>query len=220
VSALARPPAGGAPFRGENPAPRQEEGPAGECVRLLGVQVGAVAPLAAPDGDRRPAVPSGIVKRPVAGPVAISALGLAGDEQADPTVHGGLEKAVYAHPSEHYAFWRACTGRADLHWGALGENLTLAGLLETGVWIGDALHIGSAVLLVADPRRPCEKLARHLGVPTVGREMVLRGISGWYLRVLAPGFVRAGDPVRLVPGPRTLSLAERQRQMFRPADLR
>jgi MOSC domain-containing protein YiiM len=186
-------------------------------VRVLGVQTGRVAPLPAPDGAP---VPSAIVKRGVPGAVAVSALGLAGDEQADPTVHGGLEKAVYAYPAEHYAFWRALTRRPDLGFGGLGENLTLQGLVEPEVWIGDEFHIGGCVLAVSAPRRLCEKLNRWLGCATAGREMVLRGHTGWCLRVLQPGFVQAGDAVRVLPGPRTLSLAERQGQMFRRADLR
>jgi MOSC domain-containing protein YiiM len=109
-------------------------------LRLLSVQVGRVAPLSI--GDQR--VMSGIRKRAVAGPVAVEALGLAGDEQADLTVHGGLAKAVYAYPTEHYGFWRErrrTLGLADdLPNGSLGENLTVQGLLESELFVGDVLR--------------------------------------------------------------------------------
>jgi MOSC domain-containing protein YiiM len=189
-------------------------------MQVLGVQTGRVAlllPVAA-EGDVT-AVPSAIVKRAVPGSVLVGPLGLAGDEQADPTVHGGLEKAVYAYPSEHYAFWREHTGRPDLPYGALGENLTLSGLVETELWLGDILAIGSCVFAVSRPREPCGKLARHLDSRTAGREMIRRGITGWYLEVVQPGSLQAGDGVTLTPGPRRMSLAERQRQIKRaPGD--
>lgn len=189
-------------------------------MKLLAVQAGRVAPLLprAAEGDV-PAVPSAIVKTAVSGPVLVGPLGLAGDEQADPTVHGGLEKAVYAYPSEHYAFWREHTGRPDLPFGALGENLTLSGLVETELWLGDVLAIGSCVFAVTRPREPCGKLARHLDSRTAGREMVRRGMTGWYLEVVQPGSLEAGDAVKLAAGPRRMSLTERQRQIKRaPGD--
>lgn len=195
-------------------------GGAGDRRFLRGVQAGRVAPLTAREADALPPVPSAIVKRPLAGIVAVGPLGVAGDEQADPSVHGGIEKAVYAYLSEHYEFWRELLGVPHLPFGALGENLTLEGLVESDVWIGDELHVGSCVLAVAGPRRPCEKLNRHLSCPVAGREMVRRGLTGWYLRVDVAGGLQTGDAVRLVPGPRSVSLTERQRKMLRSADLR
>jgi MOSC domain-containing protein YiiM len=195
--------------------------------RLLGIQTGRVAPLSV--GGELPRVLSGIKKTPVSTldnplPVIVGRLGLAGDEQSDLTVHGGLEKAVYAYPVEHYAFWNAHRretdpGATDLAPGGLGENLLLQGLTEADVHIGDELAIGDCRLVVESPRRPCEKFNLHLGSRTAARAMVQSGFSGWYLSVATGGALRAGDTVTLVPGPRLVSLVERQRQMFRRADL-
>ena len=185
-------------------------------MKLLGVQTGRVAPLLATtaEGDFV-AVPSAIVKRTVSGPVSVGRLGVEGDEQADLTVHGGIEKAVYAYPSEHYAFWRKLTGRPDLPFGALGENLTVSGLLEADLWIGDALSIGTCELVVTRPRQPCPKLNRHLGFRTASKEMLQHGATGWYLEVTEPGRLEAGQAVLLTPGPRRITLAERLRQIRR-----
>lgn len=190
--------------------------------RVLSVNIGRVAPLTM--GERT--VMSGIVKRAVDGPVPVRALGLAGDEQADPTVHGGLAKAVYMYPAEHYAFWNtvhhqvrhATAGlRADglipydtasvLPWGACGENLTVAGLAEADLYIGDVLRIGSAELVVTSPRIPCDKFNAVMGTNQAVRLMVRSGYCGWYLEVRTPGTLAAGDGITLHPGERDRSLS-------------
>lgn len=198
-----------------------------DAPRLIGIQVGRVAPLTIVRGPSDIAtVPSGIRKQPVSTldtrtPVAVGRLGLAGDEQSDLTVHGGLAKAVYAYPSEHYGFWQERLGlAAPLPAGAFGENLTLCGLLESELWIGDELHFADCVLAVESPRRPCYKLNAVLGSDLAGKLMVEHGLTGWYLSVLATGSLRAGERCRVIAGPRQVSLAERQRQMTRPVDRR
>jgi MOSC domain-containing protein YiiM len=164
-----------------------------------------------------------IHKTPVDGPVAVSALGLQGDEQADLSVHGGLEKAVYAYPAEHYEFWRDARQRAgvggidtQLSHGAIGENLTLHGLLETDVWVGDVLRFAHCVLRVSQPREPCYKFNAAMGFNTAVKEMALSGFCGFYLSVDEPGTVQAGEPFELLRGPRRVSVPERfQARMFK-----
>src|SRR5262245_4956301 len=107
-------------------------------------------------------VKTSIFKSPKPGPVSVSRLNLSGDEQSDLSVHGGLEKAIYAYPAEHYAFWREELPDLDLSWGAFGENLTIEGLLERTVHIGDTLQMGSATFAVTQPRLPCFKLGLRM----------------------------------------------------------
>ncbi|OGB01662.1 MAG: sulfurase [Burkholderiales bacterium RIFCSPHIGHO2_12_FULL_69_20] len=159
-----------------------------------------------------------IGKQPVAGPVAIGALGLAGDEQADPTVHGGLSKAVYAYPVLHYPFWQTVRAQAkvaapdaELPHGFLGENLTIEGLDESKLWIGDRLRLPSGcTLAVTEPRRPCFKFNAVMGFAQASKLMNQSGYCGSYLAVMQPGTVQAGDAVELIPGPREVNL----RQLF------
>lgn len=155
------------------------------------VNVGLPRPL---DVGRR-TVLSGIVKAPVAGRVAVSPTNLDGDAQADLTVHGGVDKAVYAYPLEHYAHWRTALGRTDMEPGHFGENLTTEGLLEDEVRVGDVLRAGSALLEVSQPRVPCFKLAARMGDPGFARPFLRSGRVGFYLRVLEPGELGAGDAV-------------------------
>lgn len=180
--------------------------------RVLSVNVGQAQPLQI--GER--SVTSAIGKRPVAGPVACRPLGLDGDEQADLSVHGGLPKAVYAYPSEHLPVWRTVRAQAKVAgWqdevppGLLGENLTLAGLTEGEIWIGDRWHFPSGlILVVSEPRRPCDKLNAALGFNQAVKMMVQSGYCGTYLAVHTPGTVQAGDVFEVVPGLRELSLVE------------
>jgi len=175
-------------------------------LRLLGLQVGRVASLTA--GDRQ--VMSGIHKRSASGPVAVGALGLAGDEQADPTVHGGLAKAVYAYPIEHYAFWREqrrALGLSDeLPYGSLGENLTVQGVLEESLYVGDTLRFSDCELRVTELRRPCFKFAAFFGDPLAPKKMVQTGFCGFYLAVDRAGCIEAGQEFELVEGPRETPL--------------
>lgn len=157
-----------------------------------------------------------IHKTAVFGPVAVKPLGLQGDEQADPSVHGGLDKAVYAYPAEHYAFWREArrqAGVADiddaLPFGSMGENLTLSGLLETDVWVGDVLRFPQCVLRVSQPREPCYKFNAAMGFNTAVKTMGQSGFCGFYLSVDEAGSVQAGEAFELVPGPRQLSIPQR-----------
>lgn len=158
---------------------------------------------------------SAIGKRPVDGAVAVRPLGLDGDEQADLSVHGGTSKAVYAYPSEHYRFWQTVRAQARVSlWnetlapGALGENLTLEGVTEERLWIGDRLRLPGCVLVVSEPRYPCQKFAAAMGFGQAARLMVQSGFCGAYLAVLEPGHVRAGDQGELVAGPREVGLRE------------
>jgi MOSC domain-containing protein YiiM len=173
-------------------------------MQVLGVQVGAVQPLQV--GAQR--VMSGIRKLAVRGPVAVSALGLAGDEQADLTVHGGLSKAVYAYPVEHYAFWRehrrALGLSTDLPYGSLGENLTLSGVLEASLYVGDQLRFPDCLLRVTQPRGPCYKLNAAMGDPTAVRTMAQSGLSGFCLAVDVPGSLQTGQAFEVIAGPREM----------------
>lgn len=158
---------------------------------------------------------SAIGKAPLAGVVAVGALGFAGDEQADPTVHGGLAKAVYAYPMEHLPFWteqRRSHGVSlfdeTLGPGFMGENLSIEGLLENEVWIGDELLLPDCVLRVTAPREPCYKFNAVMGLNTAGRLMVQQACPGFYLAVAQPGSIEAGQTFSLRPGRRGLSVRE------------
>jgi MOSC domain-containing protein YiiM len=166
-------------------------------INLHSVQVGRIAPLG-PDG-----VPSGFVKRPMPGRVDVAALGLTGDQQADLTVHGGPEKAVYGYALRHYPDWQAeyPDHGERLVPGAFGENLTIDGLVEDEICVGDVHRIGSALLQVCQPRQPCFKLALHFADNRLPKAMVRSGRAGWYYRVIEPGSLGAGDAVQLVDRP-------------------
>lgn len=178
---------------------------------MRSVNVGIARPLMA--GGRR--VLSGIGKQAASGPVAVARLGLAGDEQADLSVHGGLDKAVYACPAEHSAFWQARRQEhgvslfdEGLPGGFVGENLSLQGLLEPQVWVGDELHFPACVLRVTAPREPCFKFNAIMGYAQAARDMVLTGRSGFYLAVDVPGTIEAGQAFTLVPGRRALGITQ------------
>ena len=154
-------------------------------------------------------VTTGIFKEPVDGPVSIDTLNLAGDRQADLTVHGGAEKAVYAYPMEHYEYWQRELPDLALPWGKFGENLTTEGLLEDSVCIGDRLRVGSAVLMVRQPRVPCYKLALKFGRDDIIERFLHSGRSGFYFSVSKPGEVSAGARVEIVSrDPHQVSVAD------------
>ena len=164
------------------------------------------------DGRR---VLTAIGKRSVDGPVAVQRLGLEGDEQADLTVHGGIGKAVYAYPHEHYAFWQTVRAQAQVSlWdeplppGSLGENLTVEGLLEDRLWIGDRLRLPNCVLAVSEPRFPCFKFNAAMGFKHAAKLMTQSGYCGAYLAVIEPGSVAAGDAIDMLPGQREVNLRE------------
>jgi len=165
--------------------------------QVSSVQIGAVAPLG-PDG-----VPSGFVKRPVTGLVEARALGLVGDAQADLRVHGGPDKAVYGYALSNYGAWAADFPEHGwrLRAGAFGENLTIDGVAESDLCVGDVHQIGSTLLQVCQPRQPCFKLALRFEDPRLPPAMVMNGRAGWYYRVLTPGALAAGDAVRLFERP-------------------
>jgi MOSC domain-containing protein YiiM len=142
-------------------------------------------------------VRTAIFKDPVAGPVAIRGVNLEGDAQADLTVHGGPDKAVYAYPSEHYPDWQAIVGR-DLAPGAFGENLTTDGLLEDRVHIGDEFRVGTARLVVTQPRMPCYKLGLRFGDSGMIKTFLKAGRPGIYFGIVEEGVVAPGDPVEQV----------------------
>jgi len=161
--------------------------------RVSSIQVGQVAPL----GPR--GVPSGFVKDRVEGAIHAGSLGLSGDAQADLTVHGGPEKAVYGYALSSYDAWRKdFTEHAGLlQPGGLGENLTIGGQDETSVCIGDIVRIGGAVLQVTQPRQPCFKFALRFADNRMPRAMIRNGLCGWYYRVREPGVLTPDDSVIL-----------------------
>ncbi len=143
-------------------------------------------------------VVTGIFKEAVEGRVRVKRLNLDGDRQADLTVHGGPEKAVYAYPAEYYAFWREQFPEMELPWGMFGENLTVAGLLDGTVYIGDRFQIGSAHLVVTQPRLPCYKLGLKFRRDDILKRFLQSGLTGFYFAVLEEGEVAAGDPISLL----------------------
>lgn len=144
---------------------------------------------------------TGIFKELVSGPVMVRRLNLEGDGQADLTVHGGPDKAVYAYPVEHYPSWQTELEMPELTNGAFGENLTVEGALEADVAIGDVHRIGSAVLQVSQPRFPCWKLQRKWQRMDLPTRLIRSGRTGWYYRVLEEGTIEAGDEVERVARP-------------------
>lgn len=141
------------------------------------------------------AITTSIFKSPVSGRVRVNRTNLADDEQSDLTVHGGVDKAVYVYPSEHYSFWREQLPDFPLPWGAFGENLTTDGLLENGTHIGDRLRIGSAEFAVTQPRMPCYKLGVRFDRADMVKMFLGSGRSGFYLKVVEEGEIGSGDAV-------------------------
>lgn len=166
-------------------------------IRLHSVQTGRIAPLG-PDN-----VPSGYVKRPIDGRARVEATGLAGDEIADLSVHGGPEKAIYGYALLHYASWATEQPHLidRLQPGAFGENLTIDGLAETDICLGDVHRIGTALLQVCQPRQPCFKFALFFGDKRMPRAMARTGRAGWYYRVIENGELGPGDTITLIDRP-------------------
>jgi len=189
-----------------------------EIASVLSINVGLSRPLDVGAASRGLSVESGIVKRTVSSvvepsPTELGRLGFVGDEQADLSVHGGLDKAVYLYPFEHYDWWKRKRAEAGvtheddpLPFGFLGENLTTSGLMENHLWIGDRLVIGDVELKVEAPRNPCFKLNAVMGYRSAVRHMLLSGRSGVYLSVVKSGVLRAGMPIHIVPGQREESI--------------
>lgn len=165
--------------------------------RVASIHVGKVAPLG-PDG-----VPSGFVKHGVSGAVNVVPLGIVGDEQADLRVHGGPDKAVYAYASAHYAAWRRDYPQHAnlLVAGGLGENLSIDGMTEAELCVGDVHAIGTTRMQVCQPRQPCIKFALRFGDVLMPGAMRRNGRSGWYYRILIPGVISPGDRVEVLERP-------------------
>jgi len=143
-------------------------------------------------------VSTGIFKEPVAGRVVLRTLNLDGDRQADLSVHGGPSKAVYVYPSEHYGYWKRELPEMKLPWGMFGENFTTAGLFESELNIGDKFRVGSAVVMVTEPRMPCYKLGIKFGRPDIVKRFLASERTGFYFAVLQEGEVGVGDPIELI----------------------
>ena len=144
-------------------------------------------------------ITTAIFKDPVKGPIMLRKLNLDGDKQADLTVHGGIDKAVYSYPAEHYDYWRKQFPNMDLVWGMFGENFTTEGLMEDAVNVGDQFQIGSAAKLVAtQPRMPCYKLGVRFGRMDVIKRFMASRRPGIYFKVLQEGEVETGDKIKII----------------------
>jgi MOSC domain-containing protein YiiM len=196
-------------------------------MHILSVNRGKVTPLFVSESGVTQSVISGIRKQSVDYPVQVRKLGIEGDEHADLTVHGGLEKAVYLYPHEHYAFWEkthleALKKSIQLAPGAMGENLTTIGITENDLWVGDRLKIGEVLLEVTEPRAPCYKFAARMGFRHAVKNMLQSGFTGVYLKVIQQGSMEAKANITLLPGSREVSIADingrrlrgRQRDLF------
>ena len=198
------------------------------AIRLETISAGLAKPLWIRDGEDLRTVISAINKTPVSTiiqphTIEVTATGVVGDEQADPQVHGGTEKALYMYPKEHYPFWSSLISEAkgqSLHLahGYLGENLTVSGISEHDVYVGDRLRIGAIECVVTKLREPCYKFTAKTGVATAAKAMIQSARSGWYLRVLQVGFIQAGDAITIIPGPRECSIAQQNRTLLQRGD--
>jgi MOSC domain-containing protein YiiM len=162
-------------------------------MKLLSVSVGLPREI---EWKGKP-VRTSIFKTPITGRIPVTKLNLKGDQQSDLSVHGGVDKAVYTYPSEHYAFWHQQLPEVDLPWGAFGENFTTEGLDE-GTHIGDRFRIGSAEFAVTQPRMPCFKLGIRFSNPAIIKQFLRSGRTGFYFSVLVEGEVAAGDSIEFI----------------------
>jgi MOSC domain-containing protein YiiM len=163
-------------------------------MRVVSLNVGLPRSVPYKSGE----VATGIFKSAVAGPRMLRRLNLDGDGQADLENHGGVAKALYAYPSEHYEFWRKELPGMELPWGIFGENLTTEGLKEEDAGIGDHYRIGRAVVMVRQPRIPCYKLGVRFGRDDMAKRFLASGRSGIYFSVVEEGLVSAGDTIERI----------------------
>lgn len=184
-------------------------------MRVISLNVGLPRSVPYKDGE----VQTGIFKSAVAGPRMMRRHNLDGDGQADLKNHGGVAKAVYAYPSEHYGFWRKELPGADLPWGIFGENLTTEGLREEDAGIGDDYRIGRAVLKVCQPRIPCYKLDIRFGRNDMPKRFLASCRSGIYFSVVEEGPIGAGDTIeRIQRGEHGITVADVQRAYIHTRD--
>lgn len=185
-------------------------------MKIVSLNVGLPREVVA--GDRL--VRTSIFKSPVDGRIPIRNNNLAGDLQSDPSVHGGRAKAVYVYPYEHYGYWEAELPDLNLEFGNFGENLTIEGLLEEDVHAGDRLRIGSAELIVTQPRMPCYKLGIRFDRPELVKRFLESRRSGFYLAVAVEGDLAAGDPIAVIERhPAAVSIPELMRMYLKePVD--
>ena len=194
-------------------------------MKLISINSGKVGPLFTNQHPDHAMVMSGIKKSSIShagqpSPVDINTLGVIGDEQADLSVHGGLEKAIYVYPLEHYPFWNALLSRElktpfDLQPGAMGENFTITGLLEADVFVGDTLQIGDLEFVVTKLREPCFKFNAKMRYKGAAKAMLQSGYCGWYMRVITPGKLMAGSTINLLPGKQETAIADQVRAILK-----
>ena len=165
-----------------------------QLMKILSLNVGLPREVA----GQGKLVTTGIFKEPANAPVMLRTLNLDGDQQADLTVHGGVNKAVYVYPSEHYGYWRAELPGADLPWGMFGENFTTEGLREEAVYIGDRFRIGETEVMATEPRMPCYKLGIKFGRADIIKRFLASRRTGFYFAVVREGMVGAGDAIELI----------------------
>jgi len=175
-------------------------------INLISVNVG-LPRVVMSHGDP---VSTGIFKEPVAGRVMLRTLNLDGDRQADLSVHGGSSKAAYVYPSEHYEYWKRELPEIKLPWGMFGENFTTAGLFETELNVGDKFRVGSAIVVLTEPRMPCYKLGIRFGRSDIVKKFLASERTGFYFAVLQEGGVGVGDAIELI---------ERSKDSLRVSDI-
>ena len=194
-------------------------------MRIISISTGKIAPLFGIDHPDHRVVNSGIKKDIVSSldnPISIKVrtVGLDGDEQADFSVHGGLEKAIYAYPSEHYPFWNELLSREakrsnPIGFGFVGENLSVEGFSEDAVWVGDNWLIGDVELEVVKLREPCFKFNARMGYKGASKAMIQSTRSGWYLKVHKAGSIKAGDAIIVQAGRREMSIQQQNHFLLR-----
>ncbi|MDA8563467.1 MOSC domain-containing protein [Mariniblastus sp.] len=170
---------------------------------IQSIQIGMPRQLGTPgseDPNRKPWF-SGFMKNQVPGPVEVTLTGIKGDGQADLKNHGGPDKAILCYSADHFPFWSNALSRDDVTGGMFGENLTISHLSEDIVCIGDTFAIGGVVVQITQPRQPCWKLGRRWNEPLLPKMVVKNGFSGWYLRVLTPGIIEAGQGFERIEQP-------------------
>lgn len=184
--------------------------------RVISIQIGAPAEYGRDDTDdpMEKRWFTSFYKEPVTGTVRVTSLGIEGNEQADCRFHGGADKAILAYCADHYPLWQDELTIPEMSGGGFGENLTIAGLNESTVCIGDRYSLGSTLLEVSQPRQPCWKLARRWQISDLPKQVIHTSRSGWYLRVIEPGVIEAGQEITLTMRPQPAWTIQRANQVF------